>query len=204
MNLWIFFFAHNLWFKIMIYRWITFYPFIKIPFFCYQSHKTITNYNKPCKNCRQFIVFLYHRTSLKRVKKVFFSFYKVLKLSSKLHVVWRLKLYNIYKDNLQSLPASQAEQRCFIWALLARDSGPHERMYNSRNLALWLYTSDTGGDDLTVTGDRWRWFQEGIYLLPRVWTSRAPLFDRRVGVDSLLCFKVNIAKATFKTLSKMI
>ena len=44
-------------------------------------------------------------------------------------------------------------------------------------------------------------YESGIYPLLRVWTSLAPLFERRVGVDSLLC---NFLKLTlFRLPSKL-
>ena len=62
----------------------------------------------------------------------------------------------------QSLSARQAEWRCLVGLLLALYRGPQETSYTPKTcLAGFLLAEDTGGNDLTTTGDRWRQLQVG-------------------------------------------
>ena len=107
-----------------------------------------------------------------------------------------------------SLPDTSIQGSLAGYLMLTRDYHVSlcPRILVTLTLTVYLLAPDAGGDDLIVTGDRWRQLQVGnrpwdfthtsesnFYLLPRVWTSMTPLFEQWVG---LIPSYANVLKST--------
>ena len=60
-------------------------------------------------------------------------------------------------SHYQSISTRQSGWKCFVGLLLALYLGAREKLHTPRTwVAVFLHATDTGGDDLTAIGDRWR------------------------------------------------
>ena len=72
----------------------------------------------------------------------------------------------------QSISACQARWRCLVGPLLALYQGPHEKLYTPGTwLSVFQLATDTGGVELTATGDRWIPLQVGNQAILPIFTN---------------------------------